>query len=408
MVLLKLSLLFAAALFAGTEGPQGELEKALSARLFPSCPLRLLEQEALGMFTSPDYAEKIAALRAKNQELRSRIWVPEAGVSAWKQAQKLGLVRLGAQRVEKKTMEKQRIDGVEKRVPRMQRIPFYEILMPYAHTGFYFPNGEPPDRIVDQVDAILFLLPGIGFDFSTAKSSVPLAGTYNRVLKGGAALNPGIPLLEDGEPLSVLTLPLDAPLNGMGELSPFLFGHPENIMEVLEHACLLMQILFPGRPIFIGGRSQGGKNSLQAAASLDRVAGVFAVNPSLPIDQIIKGVIKTHIDPESDIVQAYDLVMHFKSWSAHNAFSLSYDFLETGVRAPAGIFTSRNDPSYNQEIYRPALDRFMASSPLIEPFLYDEVPKLKAHDLLDVQNRAVYDQVISQISHFIIKHGKLR
>jgi hypothetical protein len=376
----------------------------------PSCVGEMLQQALVPASTDDGFSRKAEILSLVNRQMEfvlpllGNVSFPEERKprNSWELAQKLSYVQLGQTRVEKQIVQG-KSDGTTTTV--VQKIPYYEVLLPYAGTGLYFPNGETPDKLVNKVDAVLVVLGGIGFDFSTAKSVVGIAGTFNKVLKGAQDFNPALPLI-DGRPLSVLALPMDAPLNGMGESSPFLFGHPKMITDILTHAQMILSWLFPGKPIFFAGRSQGGANVLELASVQNRISGVIALNPSVAIPEVIAHVIQTHSDPDSEIVRSLNLVPHPKSWSGHNLFTTEYTFLERPSRVPSLILTSRNDPSYPQEVYRPALEAFISSDQRLRRLAaFDDIPSAKAHDLWNVENRQVYDQIITLMGNYMIEHG---
>ena len=141
-----------------------------------------------------------------------------------------------------------------------QILPFTKLYLPIACTGIL----EPQKLVNDEHRAILILLPGTGTTFSVAETLCDIAGTFHgRKSKNrgrGRKSNQSLltELLPDGETFRVASFPTDLPLNGMGSDAPFEFASEQGLMAVIRHVHLVLSRLYPHRPVFIAGRSQGG------------------------------------------------------------------------------------------------------------------------------------------------------
>jgi pimeloyl-ACP methyl ester carboxylesterase len=243
-----------------------------------------------------------------------------------------------------------------------QTVPYRQINLPIAKTGFYFPvakRGAPYD--LKLFDGVIIAMPGIGFSVSVAKSLFEIAGTFNNGKNEALRIS-------DQKKLRMLTIPLDPPLNGLGSEAPYRFGHPDAVMEVVRHAHLVLQTLVPGKPFFVIGRSQGGLNALEYAARY-HVMGAIALNPSSPDPEILRITIKEHEDmtlPENEArakESGFDTRFHTLSWTAHHDFTPAYTMGSRQSLSPSLVQFGTDDWGYPQHLYRPYWEKWSTHQP---------------------------------------------
>lgn len=232
----------------------------------------------------------------------------------------------------------------------LQTVPLRKMLLPYVSSGAYIPqNGiyQPKAKVAEaNPDSILIALPGIGTNKSNALSLVPL------LLRFSKASDDSIAEIKEGDSrprkARTLALGLDSTGTGLASASAGDYNSPEYSVEMLRHNVLIMKLLFPETPVFIGGRSQGGLQSLEFASRYDDAAGVFAVNPS-STDPTLHNytILKTE---ESDFIKSAglgeDTKLHDEAWGAFKVETLRFSYPTRAPRAPVHILLGKKDLSY--------------------------------------------------------------
>ena len=138
----------------------------------------------------------------------------------------------------------------------VDKVPFYQILMPKAFTGFYHLKDLQFNPSIHK--GLMVVMPGIGSTFSNAltvtKFAKTLSGNTFKPEWGdtGIANTPTAKFAP-----RYYSVPLDMPLNGMGSDAPGSFATAEGTLAVLRHCELIMMYLYPGLPLGVAGRSQG-------------------------------------------------------------------------------------------------------------------------------------------------------
>ncbi len=234
-----------------------------------------------------------------------------------------------------------------------QTVPYRQIDLPFAFTGFYLPTGKKQRALdLSLFDAALIALPGIGAEVSVARTLFEITGTFNK--GGNEALSRGY-----GKPkLRVFSIALDAPLNGLASHAPYSFGHPDAVMEVMRHVDLIMSVLAPGKLKFWIGRSQGGINVLEYASRY-QIAGAIALNPSSPDEEILERTIVEHENmtlpdnSEKAVKAGFSVNFHKRSWSAHHDYTPLYRMGNTPSLSPCLVLFGDKDWGYPQELYKP-------------------------------------------------------
>ncbi len=230
-----------------------------------------------------------------------------------------------------------------------QPMPYVEVRFPHTFTGAYFP-AKKGKLILDAspYDGVLTAWPGIGFEVSVAKSMFEICGTLNK------GKHPSL-TMSNGRKLKFLSIPVDAPLNGMGDDAPFNLGHADGVMQVFRHKHLILRVLFPNKKQFAIGRSQGGLNVFEAASRFGYLAGVVGVNSSHPSQAIVQGCVDRHESmarPENVIeaeAAGFNCCFHEKSWLAHELFTPTYRSTHLPSLVPALHLLGERDWSYPEE-----------------------------------------------------------
>jgi hypothetical protein len=265
---------------------------------------------------------------------------------------------------------------------KAQAMPYRELRLIQAQTGAFVPSakgGKGRDGVeLGWVDvdprnyhAMALALPGIGFSVSIARSLFEIAGTLNN------GRNDALKIRNTGKKLKILTIPFDAPLNGMAEGADYALGHPDGIMEVNRNVLIVFQTMFPSLAdkVFEIGRSQGGINVLEAAARTKKIRGVIALNPSNPDPAIVAECITRHENmakPENiDEAQAsgFSCNFHELSWLAHEDYTRYYTVLNKPSLVPSLHLMGKKDWSYPPE-YTTSWQAWAAQDPKMRRMAY--------------------------------------
>lgn len=283
-----------------------------------------------------------------------------------------------------------------------QRLPFTKLYLPMAFTGILEPN-----KLVDETHcAIQILLPGTGTTFSVAETLCDIAGTFHgRKSKnrgGGRKSNQSLltELLPDGETFRVASFPTDLPLNGMGSDAPFEFASEHGLMTVIRHVHLVLSRLYPDRPVFIAGRSQGGIAAILYAQHYDDLAGAIAVNPPHPDPELFQFTIQyleEKAEVLADLLHAPGVTLHPRSWEGYKTFTPDFDYPSRPSLSSTMVLVSLGDPFNLFPQYAHALKEFADN---------DEKRKLNildaGHNLWDRKSVDTYKEVISLQTQFML------
>lgn len=283
-----------------------------------------------------------------------------------------------------------------------QRLPFRKLYLPMAFTGILEPN-----KSVDQNHrAILILLPGTGTTFSIAETLCDIAGTFhgrkskNRGRGRKSNQNLLTELLPDGETFRVASFPTDLPLNGMGSDAPFEFASKEGLMTVIRHVHLVLSRLYPDRPVFIGGRSQGGIAAILYAQHYDDLAGAIAVNPPHPDPELFQFTIKYLEDKAkvlAELLHAPGVTLHERSWEAYKTFTPEFDYPSRLSLSPILTLVSLGDPFNLFPQYAHALKAFAENDEKNQLHILDA-----GHNLWDRKSVETYREVINLQAQFML------
>jgi pimeloyl-ACP methyl ester carboxylesterase len=283
-----------------------------------------------------------------------------------------------------------------------QRLPFTKLYLPMAFTGILEPN-----KAVDQTHrAILILLPGTGTTFSVAETLCDVAGTYHgRKSKNrgqGRKSNKSViaQLLPNGETFRVASFPTDLPLNGMGSDAPFEFASEQGLMAVIRHVHLVLSHLYPERPVFIAGRSQGGIAAILYAQHYDDLAGAIAVNPPHPDPELFRFTIEYLEDKAkvlAELLHAPGVTLHERSWEAYKTFTPEFDYPSRPSLSPILTLVSLGDPFNLFPEYAHALKEFAENDEKVQLQILDA-----GHNLWDRKSVETYREVVNLQAKFML------
>ncbi|NEN95015.1 MAG: alpha/beta hydrolase [Moorea sp. SIO3I7] len=287
-----------------------------------------------------------------------------------------------------------------------QRLPFTKLYLPMAFTGILEPN-----KSVDQTHrAILILLPGTGTTFSVAETLCDIAGTFHgRKSKNrgrGRKSNQSLltELLPDGETFRVASFPTDLPLNGMGSNAPFEFASEQGLITVIRHVHLVLSRLYPDRPVFIAGRSQGGIAAILYAQHYDDLAGAIAVNPPHPDPELFQFTVQYLEDKAkvlADLLHAPGVTLHERSWEAYKTFTPDFDYPSRPSLSPILTLVSLGDPFNLFPQYAHALKAFAENDEKNQLHILDA-----GHNLWDRKSVETYREVINLQAQFMLSQIK--
>lgn len=292
------------------------------------------------------------------------------------------------------------------RVGSNQRLPFTKLYLPMAFTGIL----EPHKSVNDTHRAIQILLPGTGTTFSVAETLCDIAGTFHgRKSKNrgrGRKSNQSLltQLLPEGKVFRVASFPTDLPLNGMGLTAPFEFANEQGLMTVIRHVHLVLLRLYPERPVFMAGRSQGGVAAVLYAQHYDDLAGAIAVNPPHPDPELFQFTIQYLEDKAevlADLLHAPGVTLHERSWQAYKTFTPSFDYPSRPSLSPTQILVSLGDPFNLFPKYTHKLKEFADNDEKRKLHILDA-----GHNLWDRKSIDTYREVIDLQLQFMLAHCK--
>lgn len=285
-----------------------------------------------------------------------------------------------------------------------QTLPFTKLYLPMAFTGIL----EPKKSVNETHRAIQILLPGTGTTFSVAETLCDIAGTFHgRKSKnrgGGRSSNQSLlsQLIFDGETFRVASFPTDLPLNGMGTDAPFEFASEQGLMAVIRHVHLILSLLYPKRPVFIAGRSQGGIAAIMYAQHYDDVAGVIAVNPPHPDPELFQFTVEYLEDKAkvlADLLHAPGVTLHERSWEAYKTFTPEFDYPSRQSLSPIQVLVSLGDPFNLFPQYADAQKQFAKNDQKNQLHILDA-----GHNLWDRKSEETYREVIKLQAQFMLSH----
>lgn len=275
-----------------------------------------------------------------------------------------------------------------------QSLPFTKLYLPMACTGIL----EPHKAVDETHRAIQILLPGTGTTFSVAETLCDVAGTFHgRKSKNrgrGRRSNQSLltQLLPDDEMFRVASFPTDLPLNGMGSEAPFEFASEPGLVTLIRHVHLVLSKLYPDRPVFVAGRSQGGVAAILYAQHYDDCAGAIAVNPPHPDPELFQFTVQYLEDKAeslADLLHAPGVTLHDRSWEAYKTFTPHFDYPSRSVLSPILILVSLGDPFNRFPEYAEAQSDYAASDEKCTLHILDA-----GHNLWDRKSTETYQEVI--------------
>ena len=154
-------------------------------------------------------------------------------------------------------------------------------------------------------------------------------------------------LLPQRETFRVASFPTDLPLNGMGENVPFEFASEQGLMAVIRHVHLVLSRLYPDRPVFIAGRSQGGVAAILYAQWYDDFAGAIAVNPPHPDPQLFQFTVQCmeqKADVLDELLHAPGVTIHHRNWTAYKTFTPFFNYPYESLQSSILLLVSLGDP----------------------------------------------------------------
>ncbi|NEO31230.1 MAG: alpha/beta fold hydrolase [Symploca sp. SIO3C6] len=287
-----------------------------------------------------------------------------------------------------------------------QRLPFTKLYLPMAFTGILEPH-----KLVDETHrAIQILLPGTGTTFSVAETLCDIAGTFhgrkskNRGRGRSSSQSLLTQLLPHGETFRVASFPTDLPLNGMGSDAPFEFASEQGLMAVIRHVHLVLSRLYPNRPVFITGRSQGGVAAILYAQHYDDLAGTIAVNPPHPDPELFQFTIQYLEDKAevlADLLHAPGVSLAHRSWEAYKTFTPSFDYPSRSSLSSILVLVSLGDPFNLFPQYAYALKAFAENEEKHNLHILDA-----GHNLWDRKSVDTYREVIRLQTQFMLNQMK--
>lgn len=288
------------------------------------------------------------------------------------------------------------------RVGSEQPLPFTRLYLPVARIGLL----EPKKAVDETHRAIQILLPGTGTTFSVAETLCDVAGTFHgRKSKnrgGGRKSSHSLlsRILSDDQTFRVASFPTDLPLNGMGCEAPFEFASETGLMAVLRHTHLVLSHLYPGRPVFIAGRSQGGIAAILYAQHRDDLAGAIAVNPPHPDPDLFRFTVEyleNKAQVLADLLHAPGVTLHQRSWEAYKIFTPNFNYPAKPLLSPLLTLVSLGDPFNLFPQYAYAQEEFAKKEDKNHLHILDA-----GHNLWDRKSTDTYQQVIDLQVKFIL------
>lgn len=304
----------------------------------------------------------------------------------------------------------------------LQSVPLRKMMLPNISTGAYIPLAgiyQPKAKVAEaNPDSILIVLPGVGSTKSHALSLLPVLSRFSKATDASIADIK----VDDTRTRKARTLAigLDSTGQGLADGPAELFNSPEYSVEMIRHNVLIMELLFPNTPVFVGGRSQGGLQALEYASRYNDSAGVFALNPT-SIDPLLHAhTIGIHEGvPLSDAFGMGKIELDHNAWNAFKSESLGFSYTGRAPLSPVHFLLGKNDPSYapdpnssdaevNKSIqgrYEQNVNAFQSSypqlvsvasweqgthdmwSPIMQPQVFDEVVRYMSQSMHNPDNR---------------------
>ncbi len=283
-----------------------------------------------------------------------------------------------------------------------QSLPFSKLYFPMAYTGVL----EPSKSVTDVHRAIQILLPGTGTTFSVAETLCDVAGTFhgrkskNRGRRRQSQQPTSSHVLPGDETFRAASFPMDLPLNGMGSEAPEDFFSERGLMAVIRHVHIVLSRIYPRRPVFVAGRSQGGIAAILYAQRYSDVAGVVAVNPPHPDPELFQFTIDYLEDKAGvlgELLHAPGVTLHQASWDAYKTFTPSFDYPARPSRAPTLLLVSLGDPFNLFPRYAEMLKLFADSGENRHLHVFDT-----GHNVWDRKQVDMYQSVISLQTRFML------
>jgi len=284
-------------------------------------------------------------------------------------------------------------------------VPFFRLYLVKAKTGMF----QPLKEVGEEHKAIIIFLPGCGTSFSVANTLIDIAGKYH----GRKGKNRNAEhrqksqepetceyVLPGDDTLRAAAFAMDLPLNGMGSGAPDVFFSERGLMAVIRHAHLVLAALYPGRPVFVAGRSQGGIAGILYSQTYNDVAGVIAVNPPHP-DPELFGFTVEYLESKAsvlaELLHAPGVSLHPPSWNAYQKYTPLFDYPTRPSLASILILVSKGDPFNKFPKYAEKLQEFAAADQNLR-----QLHVLDAgHNLWD-RRSDTYDHVLSLQTKFIL------
>ncbi len=231
----------------------------------------------------------------------------------------------------------------------LQSVPLRKMMLPYISTGAYIPQAgiyQPKAKVAEATpDSILIMLPGVGSTKSHALSLLPVLSRFSKATDSSIAEIK----VENSHKRKARTLAIGLDSTGQGLASgpAALFNSPEYSIEMIRHNVLIMKLLFPDAPVFIGGRSQGGLQALEYGSYYNEVAGIFALNPT-SIDPLLHThTINIHEGvPLSASFGMGEIELDPAAWGAFKDETLNFSYTSREPLVPVHYLVGKSDPSY--------------------------------------------------------------
>lgn len=296
-------------------------------------------------------------------------------------------------------------------------------MLPHIATGAYIPQAgiyQPKAKVAEATpDSILIMLPGVGSTKSHALSLLPVLSRFSKALDASIAEIK----VENSRSRKARTLAigLDSTGQGLANGPATLFNSPEYSVEMIRHNVLIMKLLFPEVPVFVGGRSQGGLQALEYASRYNGVAGIFALNPT-SIDPLLHAhTINIHEGVSlSESFGMGQIELDEAAWGAFKDVTLDFSYTSRAPLAPVHYLVGKSDPSYAphpndldseasrniQGLNERNMSAFQSAhpeqvsisswdegthdmwSPILQPQVFDDVVRYMSQAMHDPENRA--------------------
>lgn len=284
-----------------------------------------------------------------------------------------------------------------------QSLPFKRLYLPMAYTGLL----EPKKAVDENHRAIQILLPGTGTTFSVAETLCDVAGTFhgrkskNRGRGRKSSQNLLAQLLPGNKIFRAASFPVDLPLNGMGSDAPFEFASELGLVTMLRHVHLVLSRLYPNRPVFMAGRSQGAVASILYAQHYEDLAGAIAINPPHPDPELFQFTVdylENKAGVLSELLHAPGVTLHESSWKAYKTFTPSFNYPYRASLSSILILVSLGDPFNLFPRYAQKLQSFAEGEEKCELQILDA-----GHNLWSRKAEETYQAVVGLQAKFMLK-----